>query len=185
MKRILIVGERGIEGLGGKGREILRAPTFRHAIATIRTEHFDAIVVDSTVNGRDGVFLAPSIKRNSPSSRALLITEEKLWAITEAAKQLGFDEVLSAQVQHEELLTQIENFLDGEATKVHSQIESKIHRLSLREREILLDISTGATTLEIARKRHNSEATIKSHLSSIYRKLEVRNRVEAIAQINS
>ena len=53
----------------------------------------------------------------------------------------------------------------------------------MREREILKDISTGKRTLEIAATRHISEGTIKSHLSSIYRKLGVRNRVEAIAAI--
>lgn len=66
-----------------------------------------------------------------------------------------------------------------------SLIESRIHLLSIREREILMDIATGATTREIAMKRHNSEATVKSHLTSIYRKLDVRNRVEAIAALQN
>jgi DNA-binding NarL/FixJ family response regulator len=48
-----------------------------------------------------------------------------------------------------------------------------------------MDIATGATTREIAMKRHNSEATVKSHLTSIYRKLDVRNRVEAIAALQN
>ena len=185
MKHILIVGELDPPIPQADRWSIQRVFSFREAIATIRTERFDSIIVDSATSGRDGIFLAPSIKRNSPASTALLITEEKLWAITEAAMQLGFDEVLSTQVTQELLNKQINEFLTREIRGINSKLESKIHRLSLREREILIDISTGATTLEIARKRHNSEATIKSHLSSIYRKLEVRNRVEAIAQINS
>jgi DNA-binding CsgD family transcriptional regulator len=69
-------------------------------------------------------------------------------------------------------------------SKNKSMVESRIHLLSIREREILMDIATGATTREIAMKRHNSEATVKSHLTSIYRKLDVRNRVEAIAALH-
>jgi len=60
----------------------------------------------------------------------------------------------------------------------------ELQLLTATELEILGDIATGATTLEIARTRHNSEATIKTHLTSIYRKLQVRNRVEAIAKLN-
>ena len=57
---------------------------------------------------------------------------------------------------------------------------SSIRKLTKAEMEILQLISTGATTAEIARSRHNSEATIKTQLTSIYRKLGVRNRVAAI-----
>lgn len=55
-----------------------------------------------------------------------------------------------------------------------------LKELTATERAILDLMATGATTSEIARSRHNSEATIKSHLTSIYRKLGVRNRVEAV-----
>jgi len=185
MKRLLIVGDLELPPGIEKVWQISRAVTFREAIARIRTESFDSIIVDSSSCDRDGIFLVPSFKRNSPSGTALLIAQEKLWAITEAAKQLGFDEVLCTHSQREDLQSLIENFLQRGSINHDSRLESKINRLSLREREILLDISTGATTVEIARKRHNSEATIKSHLSSIYRKLEVRNRVEAIAQIRT
>jgi DNA-binding CsgD family transcriptional regulator len=56
----------------------------------------------------------------------------------------------------------------------------QLKELTATERAILDLMATGATTSEIARSRHNSEATIKSHLTSIYRKLGVRNRVEAV-----
>jgi DNA-binding NarL/FixJ family response regulator len=57
--------------------------------------------------------------------------------------------------------------------------------LTATELEILTAIATGATTLEIAQSRHNSEATVKTHLSAIYRKLQVRNRVEAISILHN
>lgn len=60
-----------------------------------------------------------------------------------------------------------------------------LRTLTKTELEILHLIATGATTFEIARMRHNSQATVKTHLTAIYRKLEVRNRVEAIAVLKS
>ncbi|MCK9249560.1 MAG: response regulator transcription factor [Solirubrobacteraceae bacterium] len=52
--------------------------------------------------------------------------------------------------------------------------------LSPREREILGLVATGATNPEIAKRLHLSPHTVKEHTSSLYRKLEVRNRAEAV-----
>ena len=52
--------------------------------------------------------------------------------------------------------------------------------LSAREREVLDEIATGATNPEIAKRLYLSPHTVKEHTSSIYRKLGVRNRAEAV-----
>lgn len=52
--------------------------------------------------------------------------------------------------------------------------------LTAREREVLQLIGSGATNREIAEQLHLSPHTIKEHTSALYRKLEVRNRAEAV-----
>ncbi len=52
--------------------------------------------------------------------------------------------------------------------------------LSTRELEVLAILATGKSTKEIARELYLSEPTIKTHLASIYRKLEVNNRLSAV-----
>ncbi len=52
--------------------------------------------------------------------------------------------------------------------------------LSEREREVLEAIASGATNREIAGSLYLSPHTIKEHTSSLYRKLGVRNRAEAV-----
>jgi DNA-binding NarL/FixJ family response regulator len=52
--------------------------------------------------------------------------------------------------------------------------------LSDREREVLGLMAAGATNPEIAATLHLSKHTVKEHTSSVYRKLEVRNRTEAV-----
>ena len=52
--------------------------------------------------------------------------------------------------------------------------------LSERERAVLELMASGATNPEIAGVLHLSRHTIKEHSSSLYRKLGVRNRTEAV-----
>lgn len=59
--------------------------------------------------------------------------------------------------------------------------KAQLPTLSARELEVLTILATGETTKEIARKLYLSEPTIKTHLTNIYRKLEVSNRTAAIA----
>jgi two-component system response regulator DesR len=52
--------------------------------------------------------------------------------------------------------------------------------LTPREREVLELVATGATNREIAGRLHLSPHTVKEHTSSLYRKLEARNRADAV-----
>ena len=52
--------------------------------------------------------------------------------------------------------------------------------LSEREREVLEAVASGATNREIAESLFLSPHTVKEHTSSLYRKLGVRNRAEAV-----
>jgi LuxR family maltose regulon positive regulatory protein len=57
-----------------------------------------------------------------------------------------------------------------------------VEPISPRELEVLHLISLGSTNQEIARKLVVSPGTVKAHTSSIYRKLDVANRTEAVAR---
>ena len=52
--------------------------------------------------------------------------------------------------------------------------------LSKRERDVVGLIASGATNREIAERLYLSPHTVKEYTSSVYRKLGVRNRAEAV-----
>jgi two-component system response regulator DesR len=52
--------------------------------------------------------------------------------------------------------------------------------LSEREREVLDLIAAGSTNREIAEQLFLSPHTVKEHTSAVYRKLQARNRAEAV-----
>jgi len=53
-----------------------------------------------------------------------------------------------------------------------------IEPLTSREEEILIPVARGQTNSEIADEHHISISTVKTHLASLMRKLDARNRVE-------
>jgi DNA-binding NarL/FixJ family response regulator len=55
--------------------------------------------------------------------------------------------------------------------------------LSHREKQVLRLVVLGATNREIATKLYLAESTVKTHLSSAFRKLDARSRSEAVARI--
>ncbi|MGW0202880.1 response regulator transcription factor [Nonomuraea sp. NPDC003201] len=50
--------------------------------------------------------------------------------------------------------------------------------LTGREREVLTEVGLGRSNAEIAACLHMSEATVKSHISHLFDKLAVTNRVQ-------
>ena len=60
--------------------------------------------------------------------------------------------------------------------------EALIEPLSMREQEVLQLIALGKTNQEIAEQLVVARGTIKAHAASIYRKLDVTNRTEAVAR---
>ncbi|NRP48017.1 MULTISPECIES: response regulator transcription factor [unclassified Marinobacterium] len=56
--------------------------------------------------------------------------------------------------------------------------------LTAKELEVAADVAAGANNKEIAEKRYMSERTVKSHLTSIFQKLNVRDRVQLALLMN-
>lgn len=66
-----------------------------------------------------------------------------------------------------------------DSSTISSNVENSVfHQLTAREQEIAQKILTGLQNKLIADELSITERTVKAHLSAIYKKLEVRNRLE-------
>ena len=70
--------------------------------------------------------------------------------------------------------------LAAEPASVSTPVVGAASRLSPAEREVLAMVGRGRSVPDIATARQISHKTVRNHMASIYRKLDLKNRVEAM-----
>ena len=193
--RILIVDDHEIirhglvQALTAHGAlEISEAHSFHSSISQLASGSFDLIIVDQNLGDGDGIDLSISISLYQPSATTILFTLEEDWNLAQQAQRSQFSAFINKSASLKEIVNAIALAATSPqrfaiySSSMRSERKTLLTPLTATELEILNEIHSGATTAEIALRRRNSEATVKTHLTSIYRKLNVRNRVEAIAE---
>lgn len=194
-----MIESQEVEARGLKSALISRGFTHVHYCLTvseargvIAEKNFQVVLLARTLEDCDGVGFAIELRRLLPKAVIVMLALDTPWSLAQEVESHGANALISKSIpisnlvdalldlsQHPERFILIGNRMDGNRIAVN-----RMDELTLSEREILNHLSSGSTTREIAQQRHSSEATIKSHLTSIYRKLGVRNRVEAIALLH-
>lgn len=75
-------------------------------------------------------------------------------------------------------------FLPGDWRTTPEKDMKDLKSLSARQREILTMLAAGESNKEIGRALNISTGTVKAHLESLYRRLEVKNRTQAAMMLN-
>ena len=153
-------------------------------------QDYDLILLDVVMPNLDGWETLKAIRQNEKTAHIPIIM---LTSVADANKQIsglkfGADDYIVKPFILPNLLARIEALLRrsnwNKDEKKHSVLpfvkEEKITPLTSREKEILTLVSKGATNSQIAEKLFVREVTVKTHLNSIYKKLNVENRVQAV-----
>ena len=111
----------------------------------------------------------------------ILLTTYQEPALLLEAYKAGADAYLSKELSAPELKRRLLRIRQGEERLTAPDIPA----LTPREEEVLRLLAEGLSTKEIARALRLSPETVRSHLESLYAKLEARNRVEALSRARS
>lgn len=158
----------------------LSARSSAEALTLTRRYEPDVAVVDLFLGEESGAEICERLREAWGGVRVLLVSGAGRISPT-AAKAAGAAGFVSKDLPAADIARAVRMVGLGH-TVFPPQDESagRAAGLSAREREVLELLGSGATNREIAERLHLSPHTIKEHTSALYRKLEVRNRAEAV-----
>lgn len=204
--RILIVDDQLVvrEGLrmlieNHRGTKVVAmASTRSEAMEIMARELIDLIILNLELGGHSALSFIPQLRDASKDARILVLTGLCDSLTHQKAAQLGAMGVVLKEDAADLLLKAIEKVYKGEAWldrltlgRLISQISShekdsvdprteKIASLTEREREVIGLIAEGLKNRQIAERLFISHVTVTHHLSSIYSKLGVSDRLELV-----
>ena len=156
------------------------------AIDLWRNLHPDVVLMDLRMPGMDGVEAIRRIRSEDAEAGIIVLTtfdhDEDIYAGLRA----GAKAYLLKDVEPEELFRCIRAVHAGEAylqPKVAAKLAQRVQEEPLTEREeqILKLLAEGKSNRAIGEVLHISESTVKSHMKSLFVKLDVTSRAEAIS----
>jgi DNA-binding NarL/FixJ family response regulator len=175
--------QQGIELVGEAG-------SGEGALVEIQTLQPDIVIVDLHLPGMGGVELTRKIQEFCPQAKVIILSsfseeDEVLEAI-----EAGAISYLLKDSSPVKLVEAIRAAQSGEAI-LHPRITKKLmerlrrretvgEQLTMKEKEVLTMMTQGRTNKEIASQLYVSATTIKTHVSSILRKLDVNDRTQAV-----
>jgi two-component system NarL family response regulator len=151
-------------------------------------EHYrpDISLLDLRMPILDGVGAIGEIRREQPSARIIVLTTFDSDNEIARAIKAGAKGYLLKDARREELLDCIRKVNSGE-TSVPTALAAKLAEsmssqpLTGRELDVLKLLANGKSNKEIGSQLFITETTVKSHLRSVFTKLNVLSRTEAIA----
>ena len=193
--RVLVADDHGVvlEGLAAIIRRqpdmtvVGQADDGLKAVALWKALRPDVTLLDLRMPKLDGVGAMGLIRQEDPSARVVVLTTFDTDEDIFSAIKGGARAYLLKDARRDELLHCIRRVHAGEtwvAPGVAAKLAGRIGTdpLTARETEALELLTKGSSNREIATALRVSETTVKSHLKSIFAKLKVGSRTEAIAE---
>ena len=173
---------------------VAMAGTRAEALGLAASEQPDIIILDLLLGDDDGLAFLPELCETSPKSRVLVLTgvqnpDSYRGAIRRGAmgivlKEHAAEVLLKAIKKVSEGQVWIDRSMMGEMIQEFSKStsadpeQSKIAALTEREREVIMLVGEGLKNKSIANRLFISETTVTHHLSSVFSKLDVSDRLE-------
>ncbi|MCX6444307.1 MAG: response regulator transcription factor [Actinobacteria bacterium] len=193
IKRVLIIDDHAVVRQGIRSAlesyeiyEIFEAGSKSEALAQTAKIDPDAMIVDINLPDGNGLEIVSWARTISKTLAIVVLSFNESNEFVIGAMKAGASAFLNKSAPLSELKSALEFALLSpekfSAKDLNHKLETKERTfgLSQRELQILTQLYRGEPLKELASSLFISEATLKTHLSSVYRKLHVNNRVQAI-----
>jgi DNA-binding NarL/FixJ family response regulator len=148
----------------------------------------DVILMDLSMPGLDGIAATRLVRHRAPETQVVILTMHCDDDSVARAIRAGAAGYLVKDCSTDEVVDTIEKVASGEVTLSPELAASMLEEdagepvISEREKEVLQLIADGLSPTEVAARLYISVKTVKNHLTSIYQKLESRDRTQAVVR---
>jgi DNA-binding NarL/FixJ family response regulator len=166
------------------------------AVAAVREHRPDVVLMDIRMPEMDGITATAALRRLDAPPQVIVLTTFQADAQVISALRAGAGGFLLKDTPPAEIVnavrrvaageamlspsvtrTLLSHFGDTEAAERRRAAAQRLATLTDREREVALAVGSGASNAEVAAALFMSEATVKAHVSRLFHKLDVTNRV--------
>ncbi len=162
-----------------------KAANGEEALNLIQLHKPDVCIMDIEMPLKSGLEVAEELKLSGSSCKVIILTTFARPGYFQRAIKAGVSGYLLKDSPSEELASTIRSVMDGKRIYAPELIETAYQEenpLTNREKEVLELVADGKNTNEIADKLQIKTGTVRNYISGIFDKLEVKNRIEAIAR---
>jgi len=168
-----------------KFKVVAEATSVNEGTAVINSYQPDICLIDINLGTSSGIDLIKQSIAAGIKSKFVVLTMHDELETLERAKEAGAAAYVTKSVPIEQLIQVLSVVSESDAFIKQGDLKAsetkKDFGLTVRELEVLSLLPTGATALAIGGVLFLSEATIKTHLAAIYRKLNAANRAQAVS----
>ncbi|MBQ3641697.1 response regulator transcription factor [bacterium] len=207
MYNVLIVEDHALIRFGLKTafeskdflNEIYEAANAQEAISAVKSKKIDAVIMDLGLPDKDGIEATKEIKKINKNIKVIILTSHSSEKEVIDSVKAGASAYCSKDINPDRLSYTVQSVIEGAlwfdskiANVILDAITSdkqqkkispdKEYNLTDREKEVLNYICDGLNNTEIARILDVSVNTVKVHVSSIFQKLGVEDRVQLIVK---
>ena len=165
---------------------VAEASSVSQGLAMLNTHKPEITLIDINLGSGSGIDLIKQAKKDGTSSKFVVLTMHDDNQTLELAKAAGAVAFITKSAPTDRLLELVQSVAAGvdrflKAGEINTLPERRDFDLTPRELEVLSLLPSGATANAIGGLLFLTEATIKTHLANLYRKLGAANRAQAVS----
>ena len=176
---------------------VAEAADGNEAVVAVAEHRPDVVLMDIRMPSQDGIAATRQIVQSGASARVIMLTTFDLDDLVVAALRAGASGFLLKDAQAAELVHAVRVVAGGDALLAPAVTRRLLGRfatvalapadasaalavLTPRELQVLELLAAALSNAEIAQRLVISDVTVKAHVSAILRKLDLRDRVQAV-----
>jgi DNA-binding NarL/FixJ family response regulator len=167
---------------------VAEAATLADARRLLPEATADVVVVDVNLPDGDGISFVRGLRQDGHGLGIVVLTMSPDDAHLLASLDAGASAFVRKDAPSEEVVAAVGHAAaaphqftsTGIAAALQVRAVVRVPQLTPREREVLQLLSQGLVAGAIGRRLYIGEATVKTHIASLYEKLEAHNRAQAI-----